>query len=410
MLADYRGLPRAVHLLCLGVLVNRAGSFVLLFLALYLDERLGFGAAVATRCLGAFGLGSLVATVIGGQLADRVGRRAVLAGSSFGGAALLVVLSFLESPLALAIGFFAFGAIVDMYRPAAGAMLGDLVSVTRRSQAFGLLYVAINLGVAVGAFAGGFLAGVSWRLLFYGDALTTATFGAIALFALPETLPRGGEDEATQGVPLAGALRRIARDVPFLLLCFAMLLCGIVFMQSMSTLPLHLRRLDFPPHAYGSLVTINGILIVLFQLPLSSFCARFDRMRVVITGGAAIAVGFFLNGQAVSYAAFAGAVVIWTLGEMLQFPTLNALVTDLAPPAIRARYIGTFTLSFSMAHVIGAPLGGEVLARLGPAALWGGAFAVAATGTLLFAAIAAPMRARSGRSSDRTGHEDVTPD
>ncbi|HMQ15076.1 MAG TPA: MFS transporter, partial [Phycisphaerae bacterium] len=43
---------------------------------------------------------------------------------------------------------------------------------------------------------------------------------------------------------------------------------------------------------------------------------------------------------------------------------------DLAPPALRARYMGLLAMSWSGAAMVGAPLGGLVLASLGGAALW----------------------------------------
>lgn len=50
-------------------------------------------------------------------------------------------------------------------------------------------------------------------------------------------------------------------------------------------------------------------------------------------------------------------------------PYMQAIVSDLAPPALRARYMGVFSLSFGTAMMIGAPLGGQVLVRYG-AGVW----------------------------------------
>ena len=71
----------AIVLLCLGTMVNRAGTVLVPFLAMYLQDRLGLDIEFATRALGVFSLGSMVAGLAGGQLADRVGRTAVTIGA-----------------------------------------------------------------------------------------------------------------------------------------------------------------------------------------------------------------------------------------------------------------------------------------------------------------------------------------
>ncbi|MFQ5436899.1 MAG: MFS transporter, partial [Anaerolineae bacterium] len=67
---------------------------------------------------------------------------------------------------------------------------------------------------------------------------------------------------------------------------------------------------------------------------------------------------------------FQAAVVIWTVSEMMQAPLMSAIVTDLAPAHLRARYLGVFSMVFSSANMLGAPLGGMMLQRWGGRLLW----------------------------------------
>ena len=69
-LRAYADLPVPVRLLCLGSFINRAGSFVFVFLTIYISEQLGFGITYAANCFGVFGLGSIISSLAGGQLAD----------------------------------------------------------------------------------------------------------------------------------------------------------------------------------------------------------------------------------------------------------------------------------------------------------------------------------------------------
>ncbi len=189
MLQPYLNLPRAVHILCLGTFVNRAGTFLIPFLTIYLHANLGLSPRTATLTMGLYGLGAIVASMLGGHLADWIGRRRVMLFSLFGGAAALFIFSFLTSATAVMATVTAFGIIAEMYRPAASAMIGDLVEPARRPHAFGLMYVAINLGFAVGPVIGGLIAAYSFRWLFWGDAFASCMYGLIVLTLIRETLP-----------------------------------------------------------------------------------------------------------------------------------------------------------------------------------------------------------------------------
>ncbi len=400
MLKQYTDLPRAVHILCFGTFVNRAGSFFLVFLTIYIGEKLGFGTQYATFCLSAFGLGSLIGSLMGGQLADQFGRRRVMLISLFGGAIYLAMFPFVQTKWLLPVIIFAFAATIDMYRPAASAMISDLTSPEQRSAAYGLMYIAINLGFACGAGVGGMLAKYSFNLLFLGDAATTFAYGLIILSLIRETLPkqagafdvipgeaatddssptpvRSGDSPAirppeqnTKPVPMIEAALHILRDWPFIAFCLSSLLVAVVFMQGMSTLPLHMKSLGFGPDQYGWIISLNGILIVVCQVPMTSLLTRFDRVRVITLGSIVTGIGFGLNGFAVTGYHFGGAVIVWTLGELMQAPFVQAVVSDLAPANMRARYMGVIAMCFSSAMMFGVPLGGYVLERFGGRTLW----------------------------------------
>jgi MFS family permease len=405
MWKQYRELPRAVHVLCFGTLINRAGSFFVVFLTIYLSEQLGFGITFATRCMGIFGAGSIVASLLGGHLADYYGRRVVMLVSLFGGAAILALFGSLQSRATIMVAIFCYAVLINAYRPAASAMIGDLVGPKQRPHAFRLMYVAINLGFACGAAVGGKLASHSFSLLFWGDALTTSIYAFIILLAVAETLParsplavavepNGSGDSAEPTISAGQAALHVVRDWPFVLFCTCTILVGAVFVQSFSTLPIFLQSLRIKAETYGYVISLNGLLIVLLQLPLTAVLCRFDRMKIIIVGTMTIGAGFCLNALASHPWHFAGAVAVWTLGEMMQFPFTSAVVADLAPLSLRGRYMGVFNMSFATAMMLGPPLGGEVLARLGADALWFGGAGVAAMAVLLYILIYRPIHER----------------
>ncbi|MBC7967046.1 MAG: MFS transporter [Fuerstia sp.] len=433
VLRNYIDLPRMVYVLCVGSLINRAGSFVMLFLTIYVTEQLGAGKAFASYCIGAFGFGSVVSSLIGGQLADQFGRRATMLFALFGGATALLFLSLVTNPWLFMGVLFLFAVIIEMYRPASAAMIGDLTSGEQRPHAFGLMYIAVNLGFAVAPPIGGFLASYSFTWLFWADAFTTAMFGGVVFFLMQETRPilhtalkgvtaqngaaandqiataaqspagftqlaaaeglallesvdtassepvaavptKGAAANGEPATSLAGALRHVAGDWTFLLFCFCNLLTSIVFMQGFATLPLYVTERGFTKLEFGTMICVNGAMIVVLQLPLTHVLNRCNRAMVLLAGELFFAVGFGLTVYADSAMFFVGTIVLWTMGEIFQAPYKPTIVSELAPPAMRARYMGVFNLSHALSLMIGAPLGGEILARFGPHVLWPGCF------------------------------------
>jgi MFS family permease len=401
MLREYWELPRPVRILCLGSLINRAGSFVIIFLTIYASEELGYGVGFASACVGVFGLGSMCGGIFGGQAADRIGRRAVMLLSLFGGAATLMAVGNAVDRWAFMASVGCFALVTDMYRPAASAMVADFVPVHRRPHAFALLYISMNLGFALAPPLGGLLAGISYQLLFYADALSMCLFGTIILLTIPESL--GGRAVASAEAPITArrALAVVSADRTFLLFCTATFLVATVLMQCMSTLPIYLRHSGLSHLQFGLLMSINGIMIFLLQLPVTHWLSRFPAMKIMTVGGLLIGIGFGLCAIPGGIGFFALTVMVWTSGEILQAPFYQAIVTDLAPQRLRASYLGIFGLSFSLALSIGAPLGGWVLRTHGAAALWLGAFSVAMIAAGLFAAVAAPVTARLNCNESR---------
>lgn len=399
MFSQYLKLSRTVHILCVGALINRAGTFLVPFLTLYLQDQLDLGVGFATRAMGMFGMGALLAYIIGGQLADQLGRRIVMLISLFGAAAMLLVFGHLESRWAIMVALAAFAFVSEMYRPAASAMIADVTDPEQRTHAFGLMYVAINLGFVVATSVGGVLAEYSFQWLFWGDALTAFAFGFLILLTIRETLPTqrpnspdtngaSGDgvdaDDASKPVSMREAAAHILTNWTFIACWMATFCVATAYVQAFSTFPLYLSEKGFGPSTYGRLIALNGLLIVVFQLPITAVVSRFHRGTMIAMSAVAVAVGFGLTGQAVMVWHFALTIVLWTFGEMMHAPLMPAIVSDLAPANLRARYMGVFSVCFSCAMMIGAPLGGIVLERWGGSWLWSGSLFVGLLGAVLY--------------------------
>jgi MFS family permease len=361
--ANVRALPRAAWFLYAGTLLNRFGSFVLVFLALYLAKR-GFAPADIGLAVGAYGAGSLGAALLGGSLADSLGRRRTIAVSMFGSAAVMLGLS-QATALALILPLTALaGLAAELYRPASQALLADIVPEGQRMAAFGVYRFAINLGFAFGPATAGLLADRSFFLVFLGDALTSAAYGAIALLFLPEGTHVRVEDEQR-----GAGLRTILRDAPFLVFLFATFAIAFVYQQSSIGLPLHVHHVGLSNGTYGALLSVNGALIVLLELPLIAFTQHRPPVQTIALGQLLVGLGFGLVGIAHSVPALTATIVVWTLGEMIGAPPAGAYVASLAPAHMRGRYNGAWSLMWALGLVVGPTVGG-VLFQHGESLLW----------------------------------------
>jgi MFS family permease len=376
-----RGLPRAVWVLVAGTLITRAGSFAVPFLTIYLHTERGLSLRAAGLALAAYGAGGMVASLSGGTLADRLGRKPVVVGSPLLGGAAVVALLFTQAPAAVVAVAFLAGAVSESGRPAVSAMLTDLTPLDRRIDAFALFRLVINLGFAVGTGIGGLLiTHFGFSRLFVADAATSWVYAVVALALLPETKPAAAPDKTGSprgfGAVLADPVFR-----RFWLGSFAM---ALAFAQTMVTLPLALSERGLSTAIYGALISTNGVIIIAAEFWVSGRTRRYPPARVMALGSVLLGGGFALTGFAGrSIPLLLGTVAVWTLGEMVGSPTSQAYLSAIAPPDLRGRYAGGLGLAWSVAFTVGPLLGGLALAA-GGGALWVGAFVVAVVSAALF--------------------------
>jgi MFS family permease len=382
--------PRAVWLLFAGTLINRFGGFVLVFLILYLT-RAGYSPAQAGLAVGAYGVGAIAAALIGGQLADRIGRRNTIALSMFTAGAAILGLQRAHGFAAIVMLTALTGLTAEAYRPAASALIADLTPPAQRVTAFAWYRMAINLGAALGPMVGGWVAGRSFHWLFWGDALTCALYGLIALTSLPS---HGSQEavhpaaaEAPSGVP--SPRRGWLGDPVFLRFLVASSLASIVYAQMYSTFPLQVAARGLSSAVYGTLVGLNGLVVLVLEIPIASVTRRLPKPPVIALAYLLLGLGFGLTGSAGGVWALGVAVVIWTIGEIVGAPVGSAYVSELAPPGMLGRYQGAWGMTFALGYVIGPALGAAVFGWR-PVWLWGGCFG--------FCLLAAILVRRSPRS------------
>jgi MFS family permease len=360
------GLPSTYWLLWTGTLLNRLGNFVVPFLALYLTRERGFSEVQAGLVITLYGAGSALSGPLGGTLADRFGRRIALGLGLWLGAAAMLFLGFSQEPIWIRVAAFTLGLLGDLYRPAVSAAIADMVPSENRARAFGLLYWVVNVGFAISVVLGGLAAQGGFRILFIADAATTFLYGCLVWLKVPETSTHRG--------PSRSLLPSLApfRDKIFLAFWVPNFLVALLFFQGHAALPLDLTSHGLTTADYGTVMAVNGILIVLLQPFISRLVVRWRRSAVLAAGAAFTGMGFGLHALSSTVPLAMLAVSVWTMGEMLGATMSPSVVADLAPPHLRGSYQGAFSMGWGLASCLAPALGGWVLGNLGGQTLWGG--------------------------------------
>lgn len=357
MRSRLRGLPRSAWVIFAGMFLVKFGNFLNVFLMLFLVAQ-GFSAFQAGVALGMVGVGAFIGNAVGGTVADRYGRRTAIVVSMFGSSTATACVPFTDGLVSTTALVTLVGVFAQLYRPAAGALLVDVVPEQQRVVAFAVLRLAINVGMAVGPLVGALLSDHSYTYVFLGDALFAFSFGVLALFTLPGGLPKPGP--AADGEGLAerpkGGYREVFADRPYLLFLGSMVAATFVYGQSTVTLPLHVKDAGFGNSVYGLLLGLNALLCIVIELPLTKRTERRDPRRVIALGLLLLGVGMALTGAAHVVWFLALTVVVWTVAETVYTPIANAYPAEFSPAHLRGRYQG----AEGLAHTLGASLGPAV--------------------------------------------------
>ena len=364
--AAFSGLPREIWLLSFTCFVNRAGTMVFPFLTLFLTQDRHLGVAAAGRLLAVYGVGSLAGSYVGGRLSDRIGAiRTQQLSLVSAGVGFLAVLA-THDPRWLAAVVFLTSLAGDAFRPAAMAAVTRRAPAGREGRSLVLLRLATNLGMTVGPAIGGFLAGFGYSWLFVADA-GTCWLAALLLQILLRPQGAVGADAHVPGA----AARSPWADRPFVLLMAMAFVLASVFFQIFSTLPIHYRTAyHFAESTIGMVLGLNALLVVLFEMVVMHHVERRERLPLIAAGSVLVSSGLATLplGSTLPFALFS--TLLWTAGEILSLPILNALVADRAPAGAQGAYMGAYTMTFSAAFVVAPFAGTWVYERFGADVLW----------------------------------------
>lgn len=382
------------------LLILWMGRFVTSFLSMYLVSDMHVSVGVAGTIVSMYGFGGIFGCLYGGALSDRFGRPAMIVIGNLGSAAMLVLLAFIGNPWIMAIALLAYGAISSMPTPAVAAYVSDVVPFRKQKRAYSLQTWAANFGFAIGPIIANQLVKISYALMFYAEAavLVFATILMIVFFkevglgkrprgevaparasqaaesaagnAVEHAVKQTGESQRPQRFSVWRSYRRACADDALMSMVVLMFLYTLAYYQIVSGLPISMTQIGLGTDEYSSLLTINGGLLCLLQIPAIGLFQRMSNTRVLVLGMSITAVGYAFQIGANSWVAFAIATVLWTLGELGTFPIAATTVANIAPKDVRGTYQGLYNLVWSLSNAFSPLVGGWILNAFGSRVLW----------------------------------------
>jgi MFS family permease len=366
--------PRQFWLMFFGMFLSTVGaSMIWPFLMVYVSGKLDQPLGTVASLLTINAVVSLGAAFIAGPVTDRFGRKWVLVVSLLGNALVYLLLGQAITLLHFAILMVFWGLFSPLYRVGGDAMLADLVPPDQRADAYALLRMSNNVGVAIGPAIGGFIASSSYFIAFICAATGLASYGLLLAFFARETLPEREENEAPLENPFAG-YKTVLSDRHFLAVTAGFMLAQMCAVSFWVLLGVYTKvNFGIPESQFGLIATTNAVMVILFQYLITQRTKRFAPLRVIAAGAAVYALAAFSVSLGTNFWGFWLSMVVMTVGEMILVPTTSTYVANLAPVDMRGRYMSIYGLSWGVAAGVASPMGGFLNDFIGPKAIWYGA-------------------------------------
>lgn len=351
-------MPKEIWWLVIGMAINITGaSFLWPLNTIYMNEELDKSLSTAGLVLMVNSCGMIVGNLLGGTLFDKLGGyRTIMLGTIVSLCA-TILLNFFHGWPWYAIWLIMLGFGGGMIIPAIYAMAGAVWPQGGR-QTFNAIYLAQNIGVALGAALGGFVAELSFNYIFMANLAMYVIFFFIALFQFNMDYQATVKHQET--LENVAHIQNKKHFTALILLCVMFALCWIAYVQWQTTIASFTQSIGISMSQYSLLWTVNGVLILVGQpliLPIIHLI-KGQLKKQLYFGLVVFILSFFVTSFATSFSIFVVGMVIMTFAEMFVWPAVPTIANNLAPKGREGVYQGIVNSASTVGKAFGPLVGG----------------------------------------------------
>lgn len=370
---SFGGLSKDIWLLAFVTFINRSGTMVVPFLTVYLTTQLHFSLPQAGWVMLCFGVGSVLGTLLGGKLTDKIGYYKVQLWSLVLSGVMFISLQAMHTFGQICAAVFLLAVVADAFRPANHASIAIYSKPENRTRSYSLVRLAINLGFAIGPAVGGLIAasaGYTW--LFWVDGITCIVAAGLFLLFLEQKYEAKALDN--QETTVVHLQTSPYKDRTFLWFGLLTMMTAIAFMQLFSTIPVFYKRaFGMDEGTIGLLLALNGLLIALFEMPIIYTLEGKLRRKLTIIGYGTLLIGasyFMLEFVGFWQGIAVVSIITITFGEIFTMPFSNVFALERSSAANRGQYMALYSSTWSIAHILAPVIGLQIANAWGFSTLW----------------------------------------
>ncbi|BCN91243.1 MDR family MFS transporter [Staphylococcus argenteus] len=353
-------IPKSVWWLVIGMALNITGSSFLWPLnTIYMKQELGKSLTVAGLVLMINSFGMVIGNLLGGSLFDKLGGYKTILIGTFTCLCSTTLLNFFHGWPWYAVWLVMLGFGGGMIIPAIYAMAGAVWPNGGR-QTFNAIYLAQNIGVAVGAAMGGFVAEFSFNYIFLANLIMYIVFALVAVTQF--NIEVKAKVKYPTHLDITGKKNK-ARFISLVLICAMFAICWVAYIQWESTIASFTQSINISMAQYSVLWTINGIMILVAQ-PLIKpilYLLKGNLKKQMFVGIIIFMLSFFVTSFAENFTIFVVGMIILTFGEMFVWPAVPTIANQLAPDGKQGQYQGFVNSAATVGKAFGPFLGGVLV-------------------------------------------------
>lgn len=361
---QYKGLRKEVYVLFACKLIDNAGSMIGPMFTLILSIKMGMDGKSIALLMSIFTILSMPVQLIGGKLGDKLNKKTIIN-----------VCDITTSIIYIACGFvglnkttlmiYMFGSLIQSVEsPIYDSLVADFTTSADRDRAYSLIYVGLNLGLALAPTIGGFLLKDYLWLMFVisgvGELLSVIVFN-IYIKDIKVVIDNSNIYETAKEDTNILKVFKENKILIYILVIFS--LGAFTYTMYGYLMPLTLKDMhgELGSVYYGTMSSTNCIVVFTCTVFITNLLMRINSLNKMIIGNGLELIGYIIFVLFVNKTlAYYPAIIIFTFGEIVNTISTSPYLTKRIPLNYRSRVFSLFSVFETSFQCIGTVIVGSI--------------------------------------------------